>query len=163
MTFPISHSSSIFHLMDGGSSHFSPVGVYLGGLAAVSGGEPAILGAALAYIGIFAPGISLHTATMGIWTPLRRKSHKAVFSVLRGVNASAVGLVYTAVYRLWEAGFLDARDGATNDGRSLGADPWWVVTTATAFIGGMYFNVPPPVAILLGAVMGMIWYGVTSA
>lgn len=136
--------------------------VYLGGLAAISGGEPAVLGSALAYIGIFTPGLVLHTAVMGIWAPLRRKSHKAVFSVLRGVNATAVGLIYTAVYRLWEAGYLDAAGGSSNTGRSLGADPWWIVVTATAFIGGMYFKVPAPVAIVLGAIMGLIWYGITA-
>lgn len=141
----------------------SSVAVYLGGLAAVSGNEPAILGAALAYIAIFTPGIALHTATMGIWSPLRKKSHKAVFSCLRGVNATAVGLVYTAVYRLWEAGFLDARDGDSQNGRSLADDAWWVVVTATAYVGGMYFNISPPVIILSGAVMGLIWYGVTTA
>ena len=138
------------------------VAVYLGGLAAISGGEPAVLGSALAYIGIFTPGLVLHTAVMGIWAPLRRKSHKAVFSVLRGVNATAVGLIYTAVYRLWEAGYLDAAGGSSNTGRSLGADPWWIVVTATAFIGGMYFKVPAPVAIVLGAIMGLIWYGITA-
>ncbi len=128
-----------------------------------------ILGALLAYIGIFAPGLTLHTATMGIWGPLRRRSNKAVFSCLRGVNAAAVGLVYTAVYRLWQTGYLTAsatteeRRGVSDNGIPLGDEAWLVVITATAFVGGMWFKVPAPAAILLGAVLGLIWYGITRA
>ena len=76
------------------------------------------------------------------------------------MNASAVGLVYTAVYRLWEIGNVDS---SHQSGSSLGREPWWVVCTATSFVGGMWFGLTPPIAILLGGVMGMIWYGVVSA
>jgi hypothetical protein len=83
-----------------------------------------------------------------------------VKSVLRGVNAGAVGLIYTAVYRIFCVGYID--DGF-QDGRSLGDDPWWVVITATSYVGGRYFGVSAPLAILLGAVMGLVRYGVVSA
>jgi chromate transport protein ChrA len=79
---------------------------------------------------------------------------------LRGIHATAVGLVFTAVYRLFEIGYLDSE---VQDGGSLGRDPWWVVIIATTYVGGMHFKVPPPLAIVLGAVMGLIWYGVVRA
>ncbi|KFY11552.1 hypothetical protein V492_04394 [Pseudogymnoascus sp. VKM F-4246] len=131
--------------------------VYLGALAVTPRLNPAV-GAVAGYIAIFTPGIVLHTGTMGLWKSLR--GHRWFTSGLRGVNAAAVGLVYTAVYRLWEQGFLSER---FTSGSSLGLDPWWVVVTATSFVGGRWFNVPPPVAIILGGAMGMVWYGVVSA
>jgi len=71
----------------------------------------------------------------------------------------AVGLVYTAVYRLWEIRYVGAD---FKSGSPLGGDPWWVVVTVTSFVGGRWFGASAPVAILLGGVMGMVWYGVVS-
>ena len=130
--------------------------VYLGALAVAGHMNPAS-GAAIGYLAIFAPGIILHTGAMGLWKVLRNR--RWFTSALRGINATAVGLIYTAVYRLWEQGFLNK---AFNSGSSLGLDPWWVVVAATSFVGGRWFNVNAPAAIILGGVMGMIWYGVTS-
>ncbi|KAL8724433.1 MAG: hypothetical protein Q9166_007955 [cf. Caloplaca sp. 2 TL-2023] len=135
------------------------VAVYLGSLAAASSSDlPSAAGAVIGYIAIFAPGLILHTGCMGLWKTLR--GYRWFTSCLRGVNASAVGLVYTAVYRLWEIGYIDE---AYQSGSSLGRDPWWVVITATSFVGGMWFKLPAPAAILLGGVMGMIWFGVVKA
>lgn len=139
------------------ADYFSTVAVYLGSLAAISSTDlSSAAGAVIAYIAIFTPGLALHTGTMGLWTTLR--GYRWVTSCLRGVNASAVGLVYTAVYRLWEIGFIDE---AYQSGSSLGRDPWWVVITATSFVGGMWFNLPAPAAILLGGIMGLVWFGVS--
>ncbi|RDL31203.1 uncharacterized protein BP5553_09992 [Venustampulla echinocandica] len=132
--------------------------VYLGGLTAVFGGYNTALGAILAYLGIFLPGIILVHGTMGLWSAIRAR--RWVKSGLRGVNAAAVGLIYTAVYRLWQIGFVDAGFAS---GKSLGDDPWWVVVCATSFVGGMWFNVIPPVAILLGGVLGMARYLVVTS
>ena len=133
--------------------------VYLGTLAV---GDPAQLnpaaGAAIGFIAIFAPGLILHTGTMSVWTVLRR--YRWATSAIRGVNATAVGLIYTAVYRLWEMGYVGADFKA---GSPLGNDPWWVVVTATSFVGGRWFGMSAPVAILLGGVMGMVWYGVVAS
>jgi hypothetical protein len=35
--------------------------------------------------------------------------------------------------------------------------------TATSFVGGRWFGVSPPIAILLGGAMGLIWYGIVKA
>jgi chromate transport protein ChrA len=131
--------------------------VFLGGLTAIFGEYNAAVGALLGYIGIFLPGIVTVHGTMGIWSAIRGK--RWVKSGLRGVNAAAVGLIYTAVYRLWQIGYVDEGFEA---GKSLGDDPWWVVVGVTSYVGGMWFGVSAPVAIVLGAVMGLIRYAVVS-
>ncbi|KAL7822267.1 chromate transporter domain-containing protein [Trichoderma gracile] len=129
--------------------------VFLGTLAASNSGSPSVAGAVIAFVGIFFPGIALVHGTMGVWGSLRNR--RWVKSGLRGVNAGAVGLIYTAVYRIWQVGYLDE---GFQSGRSLGDDPWWVVVTATAYVGGRYYGVSAPAAILVGAVMGLVRYGV---
>ncbi|RFU81308.1 chromate transporter [Trichoderma arundinaceum] len=131
--------------------------VFLGSLAAHNSGHASIAGAIIAFVGIFFPGLVLVHGTMGVWGSLR--SRRWVKSGLRGVNAGAVGLIYTAVYRIWLVGYLDE---GFQSGRSLGDDPWWVVVTATSYVGGRYYGIAAPVAILLGAAMGLIRYGVVA-
>ena len=77
--------------------------------------------------------------------------------MLRGINATAVGLVFTAVYRLWEIGYLTAE---RSDGRSLAEEPWWVVVAAVTYAETAWFKVPPAVAIVFGAILGLAWFGV---
>lgn len=131
--------------------------VYLGGLTAVYAGSNVAAGSIIAYLGIFFPGLIMVHGTMGIWNAVRGK--RWVKSLLRGINAGAVGLVYTAVYRLWQIGYVDF---GFETGKSLGDDPWWVVVCATAFACGRWFGVPAPAAIVLGGAMGMIRYGIVS-
>ncbi|KAH0194356.1 chromate transporter, partial [Aureobasidium melanogenum] len=123
--------------------------VYLGALA-VSSHAQGLAGAVLGFIGIFLPGLALSTAVSGIWQIVRTKA--LVVSVLRGINATAVGLVFTAVYRLWEIGYLTPDSGR---GKSLANDPWWVVVAAVAYSGTAWFKIPPALAIIAGAVLGL--------
>jgi len=135
--------------------------VYLGSLAALGGGVPSYAGAMLAYVAIFAPGLATISGAVGFWSLLRSKPW--LKSVLRGINAVAVGLVFTAVYRLWQVGVLDGTAGVSvgqGGGRPLGSDPWWVVVTATSFVGGRWFGVNAVSAILLGSLMGIIWWAI---
>jgi chromate transport protein ChrA len=127
--------------------------VYLGALALAGTGVPTILGALLGYLSIFAPGIILAVGVQSIWQALRAKAW--VVSLLRGINATAVGLVFTAVYRLWEIGYLTPE---SSDGKSLGREPWWVVVATVAYAATAWFKVPPAMAILLGASLGLAWY-----
>lgn len=131
--------------------------VYLGSLTAINGGFHSAAGAVLGFLGMFAPGLITVHGTMGIWGAIR--GWRWVKSSLRGVNAAAVGLIYTAVYRLWQIGYIGQ---GSQQGTSLAAEPWWVVVTATSYVGGYWFRVSPPVAIVTGAIMGLIWYGVVS-
>lgn len=128
--------------------------VYLGSLAIKSANIPTVVGALLGYVGIFVPGITLAVAIQSFWHVLRKK--KVVIDVLRGVNASAVGLVFTAVYRLWEIGYLTKE---ASQGQSLALDPWWVVVAVLAYAESAWFKVQPALAIVIGAVLGLGWYG----
>ena len=130
-------------------------GVYLGALALQhSSHVSTFVGALLGFIGIFVPGIVLAAGVQSLWRLLRTKP--AIVSALRGINATAVGLVFTAVYRLWEIGNLTKEN---SQGQSLALDPWWVVVAALAYAETAWFKVPPAVAIVFGAVLGLCWYG----
>ena len=131
--------------------------VYLGALAVSGTNIPPLAGASVAFLGIFIPGLVIQSGFMGLWGSLRKS--RALLSALRGVNAAAVGLVFTAVYRLWQIGYLDQHN---QDGQPLGGSPWWVVVTATSFVGGTWFGLNPPSAVVLGVVMGMVWYGIVK-
>lgn len=131
--------------------------VFLGSLTAINGGFPAIAGALIAYLGIFTPGMVIAHGCVGLWTVLR--GARIVKSVLRGFNAAAVGLIYTAVYRLLQIGWIDE---GREQGTSLTGDPWWVVVIATSYVGSCWYGLSPPVAILLGGVMGLVRYGIVS-
>ena len=131
--------------------------VYLGALAVHSTKTPSIAGAIVAFLGIFIPGLVVQSGFMGLWGLLRKK--RTLLSALKGVNAAAVGLVFTAVYRLWQIGYLDQRN---QSGQPLGGHPWWVVVTATSFVGGAWFRLSPPGAIVLGGIMGLVWYAIVS-
>lgn len=128
--------------------------VYLGALALGSTGIPTIAGSLLSYLGIFFPGLILTVGAQSIWQVMRTKAW--VLSLLRGINATAVGLVFTAVYRLWEIGYLTPE---RSDGISLAQEPWWVVVATLTYAETAWFGVPPAVAIVFGAVLGLGWYG----
>ncbi|OJJ54851.1 hypothetical protein ASPSYDRAFT_210594 [Aspergillus sydowii CBS 593.65] len=131
--------------------------VFLGALALRTTSYPTVFGAFLGGLGIFFPGIALAIAIQSFWRVLRKQ--KYVIDFLRGVNASAVGLVFTAVYRLWEIGYLSPKE---RDGQSLAQEPWWVVIAAVTYAESAWFKVPPAVAIVLGAALGLCWYGVVD-
>ncbi|KAJ3576176.1 hypothetical protein NP233_g592 [Leucocoprinus birnbaumii] len=131
--------------------------VYLGSLTIASGGisvSGSLFGAILAFLGIFTPGMWLTFGFQSIWRTLRNQ--KVAISVLRGVNATAVGFVYTAVYRIWQVGYLTP---AQSQGRSLGDEPWWLAVAATTFTLVEWFQFPPPIAIILGGITGLGWWG----
>ncbi|KAF2823535.1 MFS general substrate transporter [Ophiobolus disseminans] len=145
---------AIIQAFPGPNFNFS---VYLGALTLASTSVPTVFGALLAFLAIFFPGLILAVGVQSIWQALRTKAW--VLSLLRGINAAAVGLVFTAVYRLWEIGYLTPE---SNDGKSLAQEPWWVVVAAVTYAETAWFGVPPAVAIILGAVLGLGWYGTTS-
>jgi chromate transport protein ChrA len=127
--------------------------VYLGALAVASISKPTIIGAFLAFIGLFLPGLLLTVGFQSIWRIIRTKP--VTTSILRGLNPTAVGLIFTAVYRLWEIGYLSS--DATN-GQSLGNNPFWLVVATIAYSCTGWFKTPPPAAIILGGVLGLCWY-----
>ncbi|KAF2747666.1 chromate ion transporter-like protein [Sporormia fimetaria CBS 119925] len=146
---------AIIQAFPGPNFNFS---VYLGALTLAPTGIPTVFGALLGFVGIFTPGITLSVGVQGLWHVLRTKP--AILSLLRGINATAVGLVFTAVYRLWEIGYLTPE---ASQGRSLADDPWWVVVVALTYAESAWFSVPPAVAIIIGSVLGLAWYGAVGS
>jgi chromate transport protein ChrA len=77
-------------------------------------------------------------------------------SFLKGVECGAVGLVFTAVYRI-------ARLGHVSDefpgGSPIDNEAWFVLIAVAAFVANKWFSIRPPVAIISGGMLGMIWYG----
>lgn len=131
--------------------------IYLGALATAGTSFPSFCGALIAFVAIYTPGLLIVVGFTGLWRILRSRTW--FLSVLRGVNASAVGLVYAAVYKLWQIGYLTA---AMQQGLPLGTDPWLVAITATAYVAVAWFRVNAPTAILLGGVMGMLRYAIVN-
>ncbi|KAJ2916423.1 hypothetical protein MD484_g4012, partial [Candolleomyces efflorescens] len=147
---------AIIQAMPGPNFNFA---VYLGALATLSGTTnrsvaTTLPGAILAFIGIFTPGLFLSIGFQSVWRALRKRPE--VVSILRGVNAAAVGFVFTAVYRLWEIGYLTKESAR---GTSLGREPWWLLVASATFTAVEWFGVPPPAAILGGGVAGLCWWG----
>ncbi|PPR04029.1 hypothetical protein CVT24_010605 [Panaeolus cyanescens] len=146
---------AVIQAMPGPNFNFA---VYLGALViagpASTKSVPSVVGALLAFIGIFTPGLWLSVGFQSLWRSLRKWPE--VVSILRGVNAAAVGFIYTAVYRLWEIGYLTPQE---SKGVSLGQEPWWLVIAATTFTAVEWFSIPPPVAILAGGTAGLGWWG----
>ncbi|KAK9246760.1 chromate transporter-domain-containing protein [Lipomyces tetrasporus] len=132
--------------------------IYLGALTYHNYGAPSILGAIVSFIAIYTPGMLVAGGMFTFWNKLRR--YAIVTSILRGINSAAIGLVWTAIYRIWESGYLSDKWA---DGISLGQDPWWIVVASTAFVSGRGWGFPAPVSIFIGGLMGIIWWAVTGA
>ncbi|GMK58117.1 hypothetical protein CspeluHIS016_0501490 [Cutaneotrichosporon spelunceum] len=119
------------------------------------------LGGVLGYIGIFAPGILLKLALLPLYANWRDRA--AARSVIRGLNAAASGLVFTAVWQLFLVGYVHvAADGASRQAVSgpLTADPFWAVVASGSFLACRNYRAPPWLAVGGGAVAGLCWYGV---
>lgn len=112
---------------------------------------PSFVGALIALVAIFTPGLVIMLGFLGLWQTLEGRAWFQ--AILRGVNAAAVGLVFTAVYKLWEIGRVGVAGGG--GGQPLGGDPWLVFLTAMAFVSGKWFSVNAPVAILMGGTGGI--------
>jgi chromate transporter len=109
------------------------ISAYLG---AVYQGVP---GALVAFIGLFGPGVILIFAVAPFWARLR---HNTTFrSVLRGVNASGIGLIGAACVTLWESAIGTAADAMV----------FCVSLTLSAV-----FTLDAPYCILTGGIVGAI-------
>lgn len=105
-------------------------------LGAVYKGVP---GAFVAYCGLFGPGVILIFAAVPFWARLR---HNANFkAILKGLNATAIGLVGAACITLWEAAIVDAADA---------------MVFAVALTMATAFSIDAPFCILAGGIVGAI-------
>ena len=124
-------------------------------LGAVANGFNPLVGAALGFLAIYIPGILIKTAILGVWEKMRTKPLST--SALKGIECGAVGLVFAAVYRLWKIGFINQQ---LQQGGPIDTDPWFVLILVASFTSSKWFGVKPPLAILAGGLLGMIWYAV---
>jgi chromate transporter len=96
-------------------------------------------GALVAYVGLFGPGVILIFAVVPFWARLR---HILAFkAILKGVNATAIGLVGAACVILWESAIVTAADA---------------MVFCFALTVGFYFKIQAPIVILMGGVMGAL-------
>ena len=107
-------------------------------LGAVYKGVP---GALVAYVGLFGPGVILIFGMVPFWARLR---HNDTFkAVLKGVNATAIGLVGAACVTLWESAVSGAADA---------------MVFAIALTLAVAFGVQAPICILVGGIVGAIMH-----
>ena len=105
-------------------------------LGAVYKGVP---GALVAYCGLFGPGVILIFGMVPFWAVLR---HNATFkAILKGVNATAIGLVGAACVILWESAISGAADA---------------MVFAIALTMAIAFGIQAPICIGVGGVVGAI-------
>jgi len=122
---------------------------FLGAVAMVNTNKSGIAGAVLCYLAIFFPGLILKNAIIPFWQFVRE--HAAVKRVFRGVNACALGLVFSATWLLW-----------TQTNAMGGHSGYHAVIASVAFVASGYLNIPAPLVILLGGAMGAIEYAVAQ-
>ena len=97
-------------------------------------------GALAANLGLFSPGFILLVAALPFWSQLR---HSASFrKILRGVNAAAIGLIGSACVNIYSSSI------------KRGADSIVLVFTSSPV--SFSNNLPSPLIIFLGAVLGAI-------
>jgi chromate transporter len=85
------------------------VSAYLG--AMLNGAPNGALGAAIALVAIFLPGMLILTGTLPFWEDLR--SRPDLQAAMRGINASVVGILAAALYTpLWTSAIGGVRDMA---------------------------------------------------
>ena len=60
---------------------------------------PTLIGAILTSLGIFSPGLWISVGFQSIWRSLRKD--REVTCLLRDIDATTVGFIFTAVYRIW--------------------------------------------------------------
>ncbi|KAG0205572.1 hypothetical protein BGX28_002824 [Mortierella sp. GBA30] len=122
---------------------------FLGAVAMVNANKSGIAGAILCYLGIFFPGLVLKNAIIPFWQFVRE--HGSVKMIFRGVNACALGLVFSATWLLW----IQTNTPGGDSG-------YHAVIASTAFVASGYLGIPAPLVVIIGGAMGAIEYAVES-
>ncbi|KAG5185200.1 chromate transporter-domain-containing protein [Tribonema minus] len=153
---------AVINAMPGPNFNFA---AYCGALAMRPYGVPAALcGAALAWVGMFAPGLMLKTGVLPLWR--RYRGFPLMQTIFEGVNAGAVGLVFTATYELSQKALSIGADGrraataaagaAAAAALPLGAEPLYVALAGVAFVAVGFLRVPAPLMIAVGGGVGAL-------
>ncbi|KAJ3115968.1 hypothetical protein HK100_001191 [Physocladia obscura] len=138
---------AIINVMPGPNFNFA---AYCGALAYRSTGATSFVGALLAWIGIFLPGLLIKAGVLPIWRHYRDLPVLRV--IFKGLNSVAVGLLISAVYMLWMKAIALPGNSVTSLGEYTGwtglmvvgflvmdtwkIAPWWVVG-GSAIVGAI--------------------------
>ncbi|KAJ3275753.1 hypothetical protein HDV01_007220 [Terramyces sp. JEL0728] len=128
---------------------------YCGALA-MRGSPLMIIGGFLGTIGIFSPGLLLMSGLIPLWNKYRKL--EVVQLVFRGMNATAVGLVFAAVYILAMKSIVVVQGANAGNVDSLTNHPVYTSIALLTFSFCGFLNLQAPIAILIGCVAGLIDY-----
>ena len=115
-------------------------------LGAVVKPEPhGAVGATIALLALFLPGLLLVTSVLPFWNQLR--SNAKTRALFAGVNASVVGILLAALYQpVWTSSVHEPFDFAVVLAAFLALVSWkappWIVVCAVAAIGGIASFLP---------------------
>jgi putative chromate ion transporter len=112
------------------------------------------LGAFLGTIGVFTPGLLLMAAFIPFWRSFREL--KIVQTLFQGVNAAAVGLVFSAIYVLSLKSIVLQSGGLSNEVGKLVDYPLYTAISIVTFSSAGFLNLSSPIAILIGGCIGLL-------
>ncbi|KAJ3018968.1 UNVERIFIED_CONTAM: hypothetical protein HDU68_010901 [Siphonaria sp. JEL0065] len=138
---------AIINIMPGPNYNFA---AYCGVLAFRDNGWTMLVGALLAWVAIFTPGLLITAGTLPIWRNYREMS--AMKKVFKGLNSAAVGLLIAAVYILW----MKAIALPSNKVVSLGEYTGWTGVMAVAFLLLDVHRIQPWWVVGGGAIVGIL-------
>ena len=120
---------------------------YLGAVIAGNAGFAPFLGTVVCWLGLFGPGVGLIFGILPFWGHFRE--YALYKRALPGINAAAVGLIFTAVLRM---AFGARRSSPFPDASaSIGV---------LGFVAVQHFKVPAPAAVVAGGLLGLAaWAG----
>ncbi|KAJ3350238.1 hypothetical protein HDU83_009808 [Entophlyctis luteolus] len=140
---------AIINIMPGPNFNFA---AFCGALAYRTNGWTTFVGALLAWIGIFLPGLILKAGILPIWR--HHRDLPALRAIFRGLNSVAVGLLFAAVYLLWMKAVALPDGGVDN----LGNWPGWTATMVAAVLAVDVWKIEPYWVVLAGAAIGGIMW-----
>ncbi|ORY53869.1 hypothetical protein BCR33DRAFT_711204 [Rhizoclosmatium globosum] len=125
---------AIINIMPGPNFNFA---AFCGALAFRMNGWTSFVGALLAWIGIFLPGLLIQAGFLPIWRHYRELL--VLKNIFKGLNSVAVGLLAAAVFMLWNKAI--ALDSSSVS--SLGEYPGWTGLMVVAFVAMETWKVQP--------------------
>lgn len=111
-------------------------------------------GGLLGSIGIFTPGILLMSSLITLWKRFRRLSNVQLF--LKGVNASAIGLVFAATYILSMKSIVSIKDGNSSSVDPLVLYPLYTAVAGLTFAFVGFLDIPAPFGVFFGGTIGFL-------
>ncbi|KAJ3286355.1 hypothetical protein HDU79_006563, partial [Rhizoclosmatium sp. JEL0117] len=138
---------AIINIMPGPNFNFA---AFCGALAFRQNGWTTFVGAFLAWVGIFLPGLLIKAGVLPIWRHYR--DLPVLKKIFKGLNSVAVGLLVAAVYLLW----MKAIALSSNKVASLGEYSGWTGVMVVAFLAMDTWKIQPWWVVGAGAIVGAL-------